>query len=202
MDRSHKAKEVRHQLAAVQKFSVSWWPGKKPTLIDSQVEVWQRVRISATGRSPRSDKNPVTSGCLTSGKNPIVSIGSDTGRSSTLVGGWAELWLQLAFGQNSDIGRLSSGSPAVVEKPVGLFNVDGYYNSLLSFVDMAVMEAFISQKARHIIVSSPTTNELVKKLEEYVPFTSSLYLHVVSSPENRELEGWNIQDLILGRKSV
>ncbi|KAH0460227.1 hypothetical protein IEQ34_010890 [Dendrobium chrysotoxum] len=55
------------------------------------------------------------------------------------------------------------------QKPVGLLNVDGYYNSLLSFIDMAVMEEFISQKARHIIVSAPTANELVRKLEEYVP---------------------------------
>ncbi|KAB5519856.1 hypothetical protein DKX38_024175 [Salix brachista] len=52
---------------------------------------------------------------------------------------------------------------------VGLLNVDGYYNSLLSFIDKAVEEGFISPSARNIIVSAPTANELVKKLEEYVP---------------------------------
>ncbi|XP_047307488.1 cytokinin riboside 5'-monophosphate phosphoribohydrolase LOG1-like [Impatiens glandulifera] len=51
----------------------------------------------------------------------------------------------------------------------GLLNVDGYYNSLLSFIDKAVEEGFISPNARHIIVSAPTARELVKKLEEYVP---------------------------------
>ncbi|XP_071908245.1 cytokinin riboside 5'-monophosphate phosphoribohydrolase LOG1 isoform X2 [Coffea arabica] len=55
------------------------------------------------------------------------------------------------------------------DKPVGLLNVDGYYNSLLSFIDKAVEEGFISPSARHIIVSAPTAQELVKKLEEYVP---------------------------------
>ncbi|XP_010253717.1 PREDICTED: cytokinin riboside 5'-monophosphate phosphoribohydrolase LOG1 isoform X2 [Nelumbo nucifera] len=55
------------------------------------------------------------------------------------------------------------------DKPVGLLNVDGYYNSLLSFVDKAVEEGFISPSARHIIVSAPTAKELVKKLEEYFP---------------------------------
>ncbi|XP_047962044.1 cytokinin riboside 5'-monophosphate phosphoribohydrolase LOG1-like isoform X1 [Salvia hispanica] len=55
------------------------------------------------------------------------------------------------------------------DKPVGLLNVDGYYNSLLSFIDKAVEEGFISPNARHIIVSAPTAKELVKKLEEYVP---------------------------------
>lgn len=48
---------------------------------------------------------------------------------------------------------------------VGLLNVDGYYNSLLSFIDKAVEEGFISPNARHIIVSAPTAKELVKKLE-------------------------------------
>jgi len=48
---------------------------------------------------------------------------------------------------------------------VGLLNVDGFYNSLLSFVDKAVEEGFINPTARHIIVSAPTARELVKKLE-------------------------------------
>lgn len=48
---------------------------------------------------------------------------------------------------------------------VGLLNVDGYYNSLLSFIDKAVDEGFIAPAARHIIVSAPTAYELMCKLE-------------------------------------
>ncbi|PIN03671.1 hypothetical protein CDL12_23801 [Handroanthus impetiginosus] len=55
------------------------------------------------------------------------------------------------------------------DKPVGLLNVDGYYNSLLSFIDKAVDDGFIMPAQRHIIVSAPTAQELVQKLEEYVP---------------------------------
>ncbi|XP_031128173.1 cytokinin riboside 5'-monophosphate phosphoribohydrolase LOG7-like [Ipomoea triloba] len=55
------------------------------------------------------------------------------------------------------------------QKPVGLLNVDGYYNSLLSFIDKAVDEGFISPTARGIIVSAPTAKQLVTQLEEYVP---------------------------------
>ncbi|KAL0366041.1 UNVERIFIED_CONTAM: putative cytokinin riboside 5'-monophosphate phosphoribohydrolase LOGL2 [Sesamum radiatum] len=55
------------------------------------------------------------------------------------------------------------------DKPVGLLNVDGYYNSLLSFIDKAVDEGFITPSARHIIVSAQTAHELMSKLEEYVP---------------------------------
>ncbi|KAM3359049.1 cytokinin riboside 5'-monophosphate phosphoribohydrolase LOG3-like [Capsicum galapagoense] len=54
-------------------------------------------------------------------------------------------------------------------KPIGLLNVDGYYNSLLSFIDKAVKEGFISPNARQIIVSAPTSTEFVEKLEECVP---------------------------------
>ncbi|KAG8496233.1 hypothetical protein CXB51_009495 [Gossypium anomalum] len=55
------------------------------------------------------------------------------------------------------------------DKPVGLLNVDGYYNSLLSFIDKAVEEGFISPNARHIILSAPTAQDLVKYMEEYEP---------------------------------
>ncbi|WOK95781.1 hypersensitive-induced response protein 1-like isoform X1 [Canna indica] len=52
------------------------------------------------------------------------------------------------------------------KKPVGLLNVDGFYDSLLLFIDMAVDEGFISQAARHIVISAPSAKELVKKLEK------------------------------------
>lgn len=55
------------------------------------------------------------------------------------------------------------------DKPVGLLNVDGYYNALLSFIDKAVEEGFIKPTARHIIVLAPTPKELLNKLEEYSP---------------------------------
>ncbi|AQK44915.1 Probable cytokinin riboside 5'-monophosphate phosphoribohydrolase LOGL6 [Zea mays] len=55
------------------------------------------------------------------------------------------------------------------DKPVGLLNVNGYYNSLLSFIDKAVEEEFISPTARHIVVLAPTPKELLDKLEEYSP---------------------------------
>lgn len=55
------------------------------------------------------------------------------------------------------------------DKPVGLLNVDGYYNSLLSFIDKAVDEDFVTPAARNIIVSAPTAQELMSKLEDYVP---------------------------------
>ena len=42
---------------------------------------------------------------------------------------------------------------------VGLLNVEGYYNSVLSFIDKVVDEGFISPTARRIIVSASNAKE-------------------------------------------
>lgn len=55
------------------------------------------------------------------------------------------------------------------DKPVGLLNVEGYYDFLLTFIDKAVDDGFIKPSQRHIFVSAPNAKELVQKLEEYVP---------------------------------
>ncbi|KZV20098.1 hypothetical protein F511_00955 [Dorcoceras hygrometricum] len=53
------------------------------------------------------------------------------------------------------------------DKPIGLLNVDGYYDSFLKFIDHAVEEEFITPSQRHIIVSAPTALQLIQKLQEY-----------------------------------
>ncbi|CAH8386105.1 unnamed protein product [Eruca vesicaria subsp. sativa] len=55
------------------------------------------------------------------------------------------------------------------DKPVGLLNVDGYYDYLLTFIDKAVDDGFIKPSQRHIFVSAPNAKELVQKLEAYEP---------------------------------
>lgn len=55
------------------------------------------------------------------------------------------------------------------KKPVGLLNVDGYYNFLLALFDNGVKEGFIKPGARHIVVSAPTAKELLVKMEQYTP---------------------------------
>ncbi|MCL7027981.1 hypothetical protein MKW94_006156 [Papaver nudicaule] len=55
------------------------------------------------------------------------------------------------------------------DKPVGLLNVDGYYNYLLTFIDKAVDDGFIKPSQRSIIVSAPNAHDLMQKLEDYVP---------------------------------
>jgi cytokinin riboside 5'-monophosphate phosphoribohydrolase len=56
--------------------------------------------------------------------------------------------------------------------------VDGFYDPLLSFIDLAVNEGFIKEDARRIIISAPTAKELVLKLEVYmIPYSDSVANH-------------------------
>ncbi|CAK9313229.1 unnamed protein product [Citrullus colocynthis] len=73
------------------------------------------------------------------------------------------------------------------DKPVGLLNVHGYYNSLLSFIDKAVDDGFIMPSQRSIIVSAPNAKELVQKLEEYVPVHDGVVAKAKWEAEQMEL---------------
>ncbi|KAF9599214.1 hypothetical protein IFM89_036259 [Coptis chinensis] len=72
------------------------------------------------------------------------------------------------------------------EKPVGLLNVDGYYNSLLALFDKGVEEGFIEDSARQIVVSANTPAELIQKMEEYAP------VHQKVAPS----QSWEVDQLL------
>jgi len=41
-------------------------------------------------------------------------------------------------------------------KPIGLLNVNGFYDNLLSFLDQAVEQKFLTFSARQIVISTAT----------------------------------------------
>ncbi|KAJ4835936.1 Cytokinin riboside 5'-monophosphate phosphoribohydrolase log5 [Turnera subulata] len=73
------------------------------------------------------------------------------------------------------------------DKPVGLLNVDGYYNYLLTFIDKAVDDGFIHPSQRSIIVSAPNAKELVQRLEDYVPLHDGVVAKAKWKAEQVEL---------------
>lgn len=54
------------------------------------------------------------------------------------------------------------------KKPIGLLNVNNFFDELFSFLDKAVECQFISQATRKIFVSASTANELLDKLKTFV----------------------------------
>ena len=55
------------------------------------------------------------------------------------------------------------------QKPIGLLNVNGFYDGLLSFLDYSVEKGFISPLARRILVTASTAHQLIEQLEAFVP---------------------------------
>jgi len=46
-------------------------------------------------------------------------------------------------------------------KPIGLLNVNGFYDNLLSFLDQDVEQEFLTSSARQIIIFATTVEQLI-----------------------------------------
>ncbi|XVE86506.1 hypothetical protein DITRI_Ditri18aG0039000 [Diplodiscus trichospermus] len=77
------------------------------------------------------------------------------------------------------------------QKPIGVLNVNGFFDGLLSFLDHAMEQKFITQLARQILISASTAEELIDKLQafhfELDPATSQLKWPIESS-EKQEMD--------------
>jgi len=54
-------------------------------------------------------------------------------------------------------------------KPIGLLNVNGFYANLLSFLDQAVEQEFLTSSAQQIIISAATAEQLIDQLQSFIP---------------------------------
>jgi uncharacterized protein (TIGR00730 family) len=61
------------------------------------------------------------------------------------------------------------GQLGIHGKPVGLLNIAGYFDPLLSFVDRAIAEGFVLPKYRQLIVVAATPDALLDELAAYQP---------------------------------
>lgn len=61
------------------------------------------------------------------------------------------------------------GQLGIHQKPIGLLNVAGYYDPLLTMIDRAVEEGFILPRYRNLIVVAAEAEELLEKLFRYEP---------------------------------
>lgn len=57
----------------------------------------------------------------------------------------------------------------IIDKPVALYNIDGYYDKLLDFIDSAVDDGFIRSEHRANIVVDDDPERLLGKLDAYKP---------------------------------
>lgn len=63
----------------------------------------------------------------------------------------------------------SWASMNIHQKPVGLLNVNGFFDGLMSFIDYAVEQKFMTPANRRLFSSALTVDQLLNKLEERMP---------------------------------
>ncbi|MCP3929482.1 MAG: TIGR00730 family Rossman fold protein [Bacteroidetes bacterium] len=54
------------------------------------------------------------------------------------------------------------------DKPIGILNINNYYDHLLSHFDLMVQEQFLREVNRDLIIASDTIKSLVKRMENHV----------------------------------
>ena len=55
------------------------------------------------------------------------------------------------------------------EKPIGLLNVNGFYDGLIGFLDHVIQERFLRPEQASLLVHAPEPDALVKLLKNYRP---------------------------------
>jgi len=63
------------------------------------------------------------------------------------------------------------------QKPIGLLNINGYYDALLTFFDQAVLAGFIKPQHLDLLVVHDDPTELLKRLKDYKPSKSEKWSH-------------------------
>ncbi|KAL5741618.1 hypothetical protein ACOSP7_028350 [Xanthoceras sorbifolium] len=96
------------------------------------------------------------------------------------------------FGTLEELFEVTSWAQLKIhQKPIGLLNICGFYDDLLSFLDHAVENQFISPLARRIIVTASNVHQLIEQLEAFVPeydiATSKLDWSVAEGSKKRRL---------------
>ncbi|HDO27380.1 MAG TPA: TIGR00730 family Rossman fold protein [Bacteroidetes bacterium] len=81
----------------------------------------------------------------------------------TLPGGFG------TFDELSEI--LTFNQLRITDKPIGILNVNGYFDKLLQFFDHAVTEGFVRKEHRNNLVVSDNISDLFLKMNEYKPLT-------------------------------
>ena len=64
----------------------------------------------------------------------------------------------------------------IIDKPVALYNINGYYDSLLQFIDHAVTEGYVSHEHRDNLIVSNDPCEILERLQQFKPVEISKWV--------------------------
>ncbi len=72
------------------------------------------------------------------------------------------------------------------DKPVGIFNVNGYFDGLLSFLDHCMHEGFVRPEHRHNILVSDNAEELIEMMKDYEPVTVDKWIDDIKQESDND----------------
>src|SRR5699024_281210 len=64
---------------------------------------------------------------------------------------------------------LTWGQLGLHKKPLGILNVDGFYNELIGLLDSMVEKGFLKAMNREMVLISDNPEELLAKMNAYIP---------------------------------
>jgi len=72
----------------------------------------------------------------------------------------------------------------ITDKPMGLLNINGYFDRLLAFIDMGVEEGFIREEHRNNLIVSHDITSLFNKMETYQPVEMAKWIQDIHQESN------------------
>lgn len=76
----------------------------------------------------------------------------------------------------------------ISDKPMGILNVDGYYDHLLNFLDHAVKVGYVREEHRNNLIVSNDIENLLLKMREYQPLCMKKWLEDIAHESNGGLK--------------
>ena len=136
---------------------------------DDAKDAAKNAAQDAAGDEP-SAKHPQTTAYGTTTIVPTMHARKQLMAQSVLSGGPGSGFIALSggFGTLEEIMEIATWNQlGIHEKGVVFFNVNGYWNGIVSWMNHAIEEGFIREGNRGIIVEAKTAEDAVRELREY-----------------------------------
>ena len=72
----------------------------------------------------------------------------------------------------------------ITDKPVGILNIDGYFDLLLQFFDNAVNSGFVREEHRNNFIVSDNIEALIEKMNSYKPIVMGKWIEDIKVESN------------------
>ncbi len=82
----------------------------------------------------------------------------------------------------------------ISDKPVGILNIDGYFDSLIKFFDDTVKAGFVRKEHNDNIIVSDNIEELISQMNNYKPVETKKWIEDIKV-ESHKVESYKVESL-------